>query len=141
MELAKLILPMKTVEFEYPGVEGLKFKLSYLSKKELTRMRKSHLKLIKNKISKQFVEELDEDGFMNEYVPSVIKDWSGLNLGNIQEFVIVGDSEDPSKGVPYSPENAYELLTNSQDLDTWVSEMISEIENFRNQDSKKNEES
>ena len=140
MDLAKLILPMKTVEFDYPGVEGLKFKLSYLSKKELTRMRKAHLKLIKNKHTKQFTEELDEDGFMNEYVPSVIKDWTGLTLGNIQEFVVVGEGKEDTV-VPYSPENAYELLTNSQDLDTWVSEMISEIENFRNQDSKKSEDS
>ena len=42
--------------------------------------------------------------------------------------------------VPYSEDNAYELLTNSQDLDSWVSEQISDLENFRNQDSKKSEE-
>ena len=140
MQLSQLILPMKTVDFEYPGLDGLFFSLSFLSKKELTRMRKVHLKLMKNKRSGTFTEELDEEAFMKEYVPSVIKGWKGLDLGNIQEFVIMPEDVDPETKVPYSDENAYELLTNSQDLDTWVSEQISDIENFRNQDLKKSVE-
>ncbi len=138
MELSKMILPMKTVEFEYPGVEGLFFDLSFISKKELTRMRKEHTKAHKNKRLGTFTDELDEDGFMKEYVPAILRGWRGLTLGNIQEFLCIDDDEDMSKDVPYTPGNAYSILTNSQDLDTWVSEMISDLENFRKQESKKN---
>lgn len=134
-----MIMPSKAVDFEYPGVEGLKFSLAYLSKKELQRMRKAHLKMVKNKKFGTFNEELDEEGFMREYVPSIIKGWEGLNAQTVQEFVIV-NSSDPDQEIPYTPENAYELLTNSQDLDTWVSEQISDIENFQSRDLKKSED-
>ena len=136
-----MILPQKTVEFEYPGVEGLFFSLSYLSKRELERLQKAHTKFTKNKITKTFTEELQQDAFMEEYVTKIITDWRGLTCGNIQEFLAMPEDSDPEMGVPYSEENAYALLTNSQDLDQWVSEQISDLENFRNQESKKNEES
>lgn len=140
MKLSQMILPMKTVEFEYPGVEDLFFSLSFISKKELNRMRKDNTKMIKSKVTNHFAEELDEEGFMREYVPTVIKGWRGLTLGNIQEFLCMPEDADQETKVPYDKDNAYELLTNSQDLDTWVSEMISNLENFRNRESKKNEE-
>ena len=140
MDLAQMIMPSKTVEFDYPGVEGLKFSLAYLSKKELQRMRKDHLKMVKNKRLGTFQEELDEEGFMKEYVPAIIKGWEGLTATTVQEFIIVHDQEDPNIAIPYTEDNAYQLLTNSQDLDTWISEQISDIENFQSRDSKKNEE-
>ena len=135
-----MILPQKTVEFEYPGVEGLVFSLSFLSKKEIDRMRKAHTKFIKSKITKQFAEELEEEGFMREYVSKIITNWEGLNCDNIQEFLAMPEDADPELGVPYTVDNAYALLTNSQDLDSWVSEQIGDLENFRNRGSKKNEE-
>ena len=140
MDLKALILPMKTVEFDYPGVDGLKFNLSFINKGKLNSIRKSHLKMIKNKHTGSFSEELDEDSFMKEYSFSIVAGWSGLTVGNIQEFLVMPDDMDQDTVVPYTEDNAYQLLTNSKDLDTWVSEMISDIENFRNQESKKKEQ-
>jgi hypothetical protein len=130
MDLSSLILPSKTVEFDYEGVKGLKFSLAYLSKSELEKMRKDNTKFVKSKYTKQMEEELNQEAFLKEYIPAVLKGWEGLDTETIQHFVLVGDVE--KNNIPYTEDNAYNLLTNSTDLDTWVSEKISEIENFRN---------
>jgi hypothetical protein len=132
MDLQSLILPSKTVEFEYEGVEGLHFSLAFLSKSCLEDMRKENTKNVKNKYTKAYEEELDQEAFLRQYIPAVLKGWRGLNLDTIQHFIIVGEQEDTSKEVAYSEDNAYLILTNSTDLDTWVSEKIGDIENFRN---------
>ena len=131
MDLRTLILPSKTVEFDYDGVKDLSFSLSFISKSELDKMRKTHTSVKKNKYTKAYEDELDQDAFLKEYVPSVLKGWRGLTVDAVQSFIIVDEAEDLGKEIPYTEENAYNLLTNSIDLDNWVSEKISEVENFR----------
>ena len=129
MDLSALILPSKEVEFDYEGVKGLKFSLAYLSKSKLEKMRKDNTKFVRNKYTKQYEEELNQEDFLKDYVPAVLRGWKGLNTETIQHFVLVSESE--KIDVTYSEDNAYSILTNSNELDTWVSEKIADIENFR----------
>lgn len=131
MDLKTLILPSKEVDFEYEGVEGLVFTLAYMSKSTLEDMRKTNTKMSKNKYTKQYEENLDQESFLKEYVPAVLTGWKGLNTDNLQTFVATGGVEGDPTDVEYSEENAYTLLTNASDLDNWVSDKIGEVENFR----------
>lgn len=141
MDLNSLILPSKTVEFQYEGVKGLYFSLAYVSKSELTKIRKNNTKRKRNKTTKEFEDVFDDEGFLKEYIPSVLKDWRGLTIDTAQNFLIMEEQDDMSKEIEYTEENAYALLTNSEDLDIWVSVNIGDIENFRTSKSKEKETS
>lgn len=138
MELSKLIIPSKPMEFEYPGIEGLIFTISHLSRTKITDMRKKHTKLVKNKITNTFMDELDEDGFMKEYTTTILTGWEGLNTDNLQNFLVIEECD--LIDVPYNEENAYLLMMNSQDLEQWVADKLVDIENFRNKESSSKEE-
>lgn len=138
MELSKLIIPSKPMEFDYPGTEDLTFTIAHLSRKKIVDMRKKHTKLVKNKITGSFMDELDEDAFMKEYSAAVLCDWKGLNTDNIQEFIVIEDCD--VQDVPYTAENAYQLMINSQELEQWVAEKLTDIENFRNKGSSSKDE-
>ena len=138
MELSKLIIPSKPMPFEYPGIDGLTFTIAHLSRRTINDIRKKHTKPVRNKLTNSFIDELDEDGFMREYSASVLCGWEGLNTENIQEFIVIEDCE--LMDVPYSEENAYQLMINSQELEQWVADHLTDIENFRNKGSSSREE-
>lgn len=138
MELSKLIIPSKPMEFEYPGVEGLTFTISHLSRKKITDMRKAHTKLVKSKVTTSFIDELDEDAFMKEYTSAVLSGWKGLDTDNVQNFIVIEPCE--TADIEYTVDNAYQLMINSQELEQWVADKLVDIENFRNKESSNKEE-
>lgn len=127
--IKSLLTPTKTVEVEYPGLTGFKIKLCYLSKETLVSIRKKSTKMVfKNR---QTTEEVDDDLFLKLYSQSVIKGWSGLTLSHLSKLVPIelGDS-DPSTLVDYSEENALDLIKNSSNFDSFVTEQVSDLGNF-----------
>ena len=78
VSLKSLLTPSKTVEFDYPGFEGFKVKLTYLAREELMKLRNRCVSQKFNKKTRQFEEEFDADKFLPEYVKAVIQGWKGL---------------------------------------------------------------
>lgn len=131
VSLATLMTPSKTVTMEYPGIDGFKVDITYLAREELLKVRNKCVKQKFNKKTRQFEDELDEDRFLTEYVKGVIRGWTGLKYADLGQLLLVDVSaQDPEGELVYSQENAEVLMKNSNDFDTWVTEITGDLENF-----------
>ena len=131
VSLASLMTPSKTVAIDFPGYAGMSVDLCYLAREELVKLRKKCVTTKFNKKTRQPEEELDEDKFLLEYCKAVIKGWKGLKYRYLEELLLVDVSAlDPEDELPYTQENAELLMKNSSEFDTWVTETVSDLENF-----------
>ena len=75
---------------------------------------------------------MDDDTFLTEYTKSVIQNWKGFKLGFAKNMLLLGDMTpaDEEKELEFTQENVEVLMRNSQDFDTWVTEMVGDLENF-----------
>ena len=131
VSLASLMTPSKTVTMDYPGIDGFTVDITYLAREELLKLRNRCLKQRFNKKTRQFEEELNDDRFLTEYVKGVIQSWSGLKYSRLEELLLVDVSHlNPEDELLFSQENAELLMKNAPDFDTWVTETVSDLENF-----------
>ena len=132
MDLKQLMVDTKAVWVDFPGLEGFKVEVANLSRKELTSLRKKCTTTKFDRKTRQAVEELDEDKFIVEFTNSVIKNWKGLTLEHLETLLLVDISnQDPKKELEYSEENAETLVSSSTEFDTWLNEVVFDLDNFR----------
>ena len=131
MELKTLLLPEKTVTFDFPGCDGLTFDLAFLSKESNQSIwKKCQVQKFDSK-TRQPIQEFDDELFLKLYVRAIVKGWKGLKLKYLKELVLVEVPEDQEDNeLEFSDENALDLMKNSAVFDDWVSRMISDLENF-----------
>lgn len=132
VSLKSLMTPMKTVEFDYPSCEGFKVKLCYLAREELIKLRNRCVQQVFNKKTRSYEEQMDEDKFLEEYSKAVIKGWTGFRLGYAKNMLLLGDLTEAQEQeeLEFTQENVEVLMRNSQDFDTWITEMVGDLENF-----------
>ena len=131
ISLASLMTPSKTVALDFPGYTGMSIDLCYLAREELVKLRKKCVTTKFNKKTRQPEEELDEDKFLVEYCKAVIKGWKGFKYRYLEELLLVDVwALDPEDELPFTQENAELLMKNSSNFDTWVTETVSDLENF-----------
>ena len=131
VSLKSLMTPSKTVSIEYPRFKGMTVDLCYLAREELVKLRKRCLSTKWDKKSHQPIEEMDDDKFIVEYCKAVIKGWKGLKYSYLEELLLVDVSDlDPEDTLPFTPDNSELLMKNATDFDTWVTEMVGDLENF-----------
>lgn len=131
VSLKSLLVPTKTVETEFPGMEGFKLQLSFLSREELTKIRKKATKLeYKNR---QPVETVNDELFLQLYVDACIKGWEGLKFSYLEKLAPVDVSgQKPDDTLGYSRDNALMLMKASADFDGFISDTVTELANFQN---------
>jgi hypothetical protein len=123
--------PSKTVTMDFPRFEGMTVDLCYLAREELVKLRKRCLSTKWDKKSHQPIEEMDDDKFIVEYCKAVIKGWKGLKYSFLEELLLVDVSDlNPEDTLPFNQENSELLMKNATDFDTWVTEMVGDLENF-----------
>jgi hypothetical protein len=129
LSLKSLLVPSKTVEVEYPGLEGFKIDVVFLSRETLVNIRKKSTKAtMKNR---QPIEELNEDLFLQMYVNACIKGWKGLKLAYVNELAPVDlEGQDMNSLLPYSQDNALYLMKSSSNFDSFISDTVSDLSNF-----------
>ena len=131
ISLATLMTPSKTVTLEYPGFPEFSVDVTYLAREELLKLRKRCVTTKFNRKTRQPEEELNEDMFLVEYVKAVIQGWSGLKFRYLEELLLVDVSAyEPDDELPFTSENAELLMKNSGDFDTWITEVVGDLENF-----------
>jgi hypothetical protein len=131
ISLASLMTPSKTVKVDFPGYKGFTIDLCYLAREEMVKIRKKCVTTKFDKKTRQPEEILDEDRFVTEYCKGVIKGWSGLKYRYLEELLLVDVSAlDLNDELLYTQDNAELLMKNSTDFDTWVTETVSDLENF-----------
>lgn len=127
--LKSLLVPSKSIEVEYPGFEGFKVNVSFLSRETLINIRKKSTKTTYK--NRQPVEELDDKLFLKLYVEASIKGWSGLKLSYVEQLAPVDmTGQDPNAELPFSNDEALALMQASANFDAFISETVTDLSNF-----------
>ena len=136
LSLKSLLVPSKSSEVEFPGFNGFKVNLSFLSRETLVAIRKKATKItFKNR---QPTEELNDDLFLELYVQASIKGWSGLKLSYLEQLAPVDLSkQDLDAELEFTEENALFLMKSSSNFDSWVSEQVTDLGNFQKNSANK----
>jgi hypothetical protein len=129
LTLKALLVPSKATEVDYPGFNGFKINVVFLSRETLVSIRKKSTKTtFKNR---QPVEELDDNLFLQLYVQAAIKGWSGLKLAYLNDLAPVDlTGQDMEAELEYSEDNALFLMKSSANFDAFISETVTELGNF-----------
>ena len=129
LSLKTLLVPSKSLEVEYPGMPDFKIQVSFLSRETLQSIRKKATKTsFKNR---QPVDELNDELFLELYVKSAVKGWSGLKLKYLEQLAPVDlTGQDLDAELEYSEENALYLMKNSANFDSFISEQVTDLGNF-----------
>lgn len=132
MELKKLMVDTKSVWMDFPGLPGFQVEVANLSRKELNGLRKRCTVQKFDRKSRQIMETLDEDKFVKEFAGCAVKNWKGLTLENLEQILLVDvEGKDLTQELEYSEENAEVLISSSAEFDTWLNEVVFDLENFR----------
>jgi len=129
LSLKTLLVPSKSVEVEYPGMPGFTLQLSFLSRETLLNIRKKSTKTtFKNR---QPQEDFNDELFLELYVQSAVKGWSGFKLKYLEQLAPVDlTGQDPEDNLEFTNENALYLMKNSSNFDAFISEQVSDLANF-----------
>lgn len=139
MELKKLMVDSKAVWIDFPGLSGFSVEVANLSRKELMNLRKRCTSQKFDRKTRQLIETLDEDKFVVEFAEASIKNWKGLTVEHLETLLLIDtENQDPSAEVDYSKDNAEVLVTNSSEFDTWLNEVVFDLDNFRTGTERKN---
>ena len=138
MELKSLLVDSKTTWVEFPGLDDFEVELANLSRKELIALRKRCTQNKFNRKTRAFEEVLDDDKFLEQFTDATVKSWKGLKLKYLEDLVLVElGNNDPEKEMPYTEENAIQLVENSNEFDNWLNEVVFDLENFRSAEQAK----
>jgi|TARA_B110000208_G_C11483621_1_gene326771 hypothetical protein len=132
MDLKKLMVDTKNVWVDFPGLPGFEVEIANLSRKELTGLRKKCTTTKFDRKTRQAVEKLDEEKFVVEFTHGVVKNWKGLTLAHLETLLLVDIADkDPEQELEYTDENAETLVSSSTEFDTWLNEVVFDLDNFR----------
>ena len=138
MELKSLLVDSKTTWVEFPGLDGFEVELANLSRKELVALRKRCTTNKFNRKTRAFEEKLDDDKFLIEFTNSTVKGWKNLKLKYLEDLVLVElGSNDGNTLLPYTEENAQQLVENSNEFDNWLNEVVFDLDHFRSAEQAK----
>ena len=138
MELKSLLVDSKTTWVEFPGLDNFEVELANLSRKELIALRKRCTTNKFNRKTRAFEEQLDDDKFVTEFTDATVKSWKGLKLKYLEDLVLVElGSNEPESMLPYTDENAQQLVENSNEFDNWLNEVVFDLEHFRSAEQAK----
>jgi len=137
MDLKKLVVDSKSSWVEFGGLDGFEVEVANLSRKELNGLRKKCTTSKFNRKSRAVEEVLDEDKFVTEFSRVSVLNWRGLTLDHLQTLILIeAGEEDLSSEVEFSADNAEVLVSQSSEFDTWLNEVVFDLENFRSKPAK-----
>jgi len=133
LQLKELLVDTKSAWVDFPGLKGFEVEVAMLSRPELTKLRKKCLTTKFDRKSRAPVETLDEDKFVSLFTEATLKNWRGLTLAHLATLVLIDiEDKDPTLELEFSLDNAEMLVSNSTEFDTWLNEVVFDLENFRN---------
>jgi len=129
VSLKNLIVPSLEVETEFPSLEGFKVKLAFISREKKAKLLKDSTE--NTYVKHQAVSQLNEKKFAELYSREIVKGWTGLKYRYVQELVPtdMGDL-DLDDELAFTEENAMVLLTESESFESWVIDVVADLENF-----------
>jgi hypothetical protein len=132
MSLIKnLMVTEKVTEVEFPDIDGFVVHVNYVGRDKMMKIRNSALVYKFNKRTRQREEEVDNDKFLEAYTEATIKGWKGLTVKGLSQLIPVDTSKmNPSQEIPYSQEDALDLVKNSTIFDQFITDTLNDFDNF-----------
>ena len=122
----------KSAWVDFPGLEGFSVEVANLARKELIALRKRCTTTKFDRKTRQPIEDLDEEKFVEEFTKSTLKNWKGLTIAHLETLILIdAEGQDPTQEVKFSDENAQLLVSNSSEFDGWLNEVVFDLDNFR----------
>ncbi len=132
MDLKQLMVDTKAVWIDFPGLPGFEIEVANLSRKELTGLRKKCTIQKFDRKTRAAIETLDEDKFVTHFSRACIKNWKGLTLEHLETLLLIDiGAKDPKSELAFSEDNAETLVSSSTEFDTWLNEVVFDLDNFR----------
>ena len=132
MDLKQLVVDTKSMWIDFSGLDGFSVEVANLSRKELNRVRKICTSSKYNRKTRTIEEVLDDDKFVVEFTKATVKNWKGLTIEHLETLLLIEtEGKAPDEEVPYTKENAEVLVGQSSEFDTWLNEVVFDLENFR----------
>ena len=132
MELKKLMVDTKSVWVDFTGLNGFSVEVANLSRKELNGLRKRCTESKFDRKTRQVEETLDEEKFLREFSRSTVKNWKGLTLEHLETLLLIDvEGQDMSTELEFTSDNAETLVSSSNEFDTWLNEVVFDLDNFR----------
>lgn len=134
--LKSLLTSSKVVILDYPGFDGFKVNISYMSREDLIKIRKKSTSSTFKKGA--MVEVFNDELFLQLYTQGSIKGWQGLKLEYLEKLAPVDlEGHDMQATLAYSDENALFLMRQSNDFDAFISDAVTDLGNFPSNNGKK----
>lgn len=122
----------KTAWIEFPGLEGFQVHVGAISRELSRKMKDAAEKTVFSAQGHQ-TTELDEDKFVAEFAKHAVLGWKGLKFKHLEDLMLVDLSGvNPEDDVPYSHDEAIELIKNSNNFDNWLNGKVFSLQTFRN---------
>jgi hypothetical protein len=132
MQLKNLIIDSKSAWVDFPGLAGFSVEVVNLSRKEIQALRKRCITQKLDRKTRTMEEVLDEEKFVQYFTGSTIKNWKGLTLEHLETLILIDTQDkDLQSELEYSTENAEILVAQSSEFDTWLNEVVFDLDNFR----------
>jgi hypothetical protein len=130
--LKNLMVDTKSAWVEYPGIRGFEIEIANIPRAQLIKLRKTCMVSKFDRKTKQPIETLDEEKYVSEFTKAAIKNWKGLTLSKLEQLILIDIGQaSGDTPVPYTVEDAELLVSNSGDFDSWLTDAVFDLENFR----------
>lgn len=130
INLKDIAVETKQAEIELPGFDGFKVTVNLMTRPKIAKIREECMTIKYTKHGP--TNELNQDKFADKFSAQAIAKWEGLTGAYIKKLMPVDESAiSDDDTVPYSSENASLLLKNSEVFDSWLNDIVFELDNFR----------
>lgn len=106
--------------------DGFEVEIAYVTQEQVRQMRQKCLTRSWDPKTHKMTEDLDNRKFYEEFARGAVKNWRGLTGDKLRGMVPMDDY--PSGDIPFSIEDAAELMLNCQSFDNFVTLMAGELE-------------
>jgi hypothetical protein len=132
MELSKLVVDVKEVWVEFPGFPKFEVLVASLSRKELVALRNRCVEKGYDKKTRAPTETLNDEKFLEEFTRATVKGWRGFKYSYLEQLMLVDVSKlNPDDCLDYNEDSARILVSESVNFDSWLNEVVFDLDNFR----------
>ena len=124
----------RTIKVKY--IDDFEIEIRYLPRSEMRRIGEKATDWFWDQKDHTRKEKMNSEKFYKDFIQKVFIGWTGLKLGTLAKMLPI-KIDNPETEIPYSEENALELMREAYDFDIFIQQMVMDIEKF--QEKKTNE--
>ena len=118
----------RTIKVKY--LDDFEIEIRYLSRSEMRKIGERATDWYWDQKDHTRKEKMNSEKFYKDFIQKVFVGWSGLTTGTLAKMLPI-KIDDPEMQIPYSEENALELMREAYDFDIFIQNIVVDIEKFQ----------